>query len=417
MKKQLTLLFLLLSIIGNSQTNYEKGYYINNKGLKIEGYIKNRDWKNSPSEISFKETEISDSQLIDITSISEFEIINFTKFKKFDVAIDHSSNNLGTLSNSKEFTYTYETLMLQVIIEGKASLYKFSSDKFFYSKEGLNIKQLAYKKHILSAEDYIKMTRSSSDSQVNTAVIENNEYKKQLFEDLSFGEETRSQITKLKYTESELKDYFILYNKASNSEYTIYKKDRKGKFNLYGVAILNNNNLDLNLNNDPYRSNKFDNSTNFGFGVELELVFPFYNNKWAAFIEPSYNSYSSSAHLKSREFFGTFHEQDVSAKINYIQTPIGGRHYMYLNDNFKLHLDLGLNISFITGEIDFEESGDIILDGSTFNIKLGAGFSYGKGSLSINYFTPQQLFNTNDTSIYNLKYNNISVNFKYNFSK
>ena len=93
--------------------------------------------------------------------------------------------------------------------------------------------------------------------------------------------------------------------------------------------------LDLNLNNDPYRSNKFDNSTNFGFGVELELVFPFYNNKWAAFIEPSYNSYSSSAHLKSREFFGTFHEQDVSAKINYIQTPIGGRHYMYLNDNFK----------------------------------------------------------------------------------
>lgn len=50
------ILLLTITLYSNAQTKFEKGYYINNKGIKFEGYIKNSDWKNTPKKIEFKQT-------------------------------------------------------------------------------------------------------------------------------------------------------------------------------------------------------------------------------------------------------------------------------------------------------------------------------------------------------------------------
>ena len=53
--KSLTVIMLLFLIVTESfgQIKYEKGYFINNENKKIECLIKNKDWKNNPSEFSY----------------------------------------------------------------------------------------------------------------------------------------------------------------------------------------------------------------------------------------------------------------------------------------------------------------------------------------------------------------------------
>ena len=59
MKKQLLILLIFISTFNSyAQTSFEKGYFINNEGQKTDCLIKNIDWKDNPTEIKFKYTEI-----------------------------------------------------------------------------------------------------------------------------------------------------------------------------------------------------------------------------------------------------------------------------------------------------------------------------------------------------------------------
>ena len=102
MKQFFVVLFLCASTFLSAQTKFEKGYYINLNGIKSDGFIKNSDWKNSPNSIEFK-TNITDNAIeVNASQISEFEIENKLKFKRFNVNIERSSVSPGQLSiNSK----------------------------------------------------------------------------------------------------------------------------------------------------------------------------------------------------------------------------------------------------------------------------------------------------------------------------
>ena len=61
MKKYFTLAILFCSLTTIiAQTTYEKGNYIDNTGIQIDGYIKNIDWKDNP--VSFEFSKTSDGQ-------------------------------------------------------------------------------------------------------------------------------------------------------------------------------------------------------------------------------------------------------------------------------------------------------------------------------------------------------------------
>ena len=54
MKKKLSAAFLFFAMILNAQTNFEKGYCIDNTGNTIICYIKNFDWRNNPNTFKYK---------------------------------------------------------------------------------------------------------------------------------------------------------------------------------------------------------------------------------------------------------------------------------------------------------------------------------------------------------------------------
>lgn len=149
MKKQFwVLLSLLVSTNCFSQISFEPGYYIDNNSQKITGLVKNVDWKNNPSQFSFKASEDAEEMTLSINSVAEFGIYDNMKYVRHNVDIDKSGKNLGQLSNSKDPVFEKEVLFLEVLVEGKASLYSYQSNnlkRFFFSKDGSGVEQLIYK--------------------------------------------------------------------------------------------------------------------------------------------------------------------------------------------------------------------------------------------------------------------------------
>ena len=118
---KMQLLFLLLTVLSincYSQINFEKGHYINNENQKVQCFIKNVDWRNNPKEIYYKLSEDSETKILTIKSVKEFEIYNISKYVSSIVKIDRSSDNLNKLSDKKEPIFSEEELFLKVLVEG-----------------------------------------------------------------------------------------------------------------------------------------------------------------------------------------------------------------------------------------------------------------------------------------------------------
>ncbi|WP_205635394.1 hypothetical protein [Flavivirga aquatica] len=91
MKKKLLLLFIsILSINCYSQISFEKGYYINNAGQKIDCLIKNIDWDNNPTSFEYKELESSKIKMTNIKFVKEFGVYHVSKYIRSKVNIDRS---------------------------------------------------------------------------------------------------------------------------------------------------------------------------------------------------------------------------------------------------------------------------------------------------------------------------------------
>ena len=117
MKKQfITTLILLYSLTTLAQIKFEKGYFISNDGTKTECLIKNIDWENNPSRITFKLNENSIPKEITINEIEEFGIDDISKYERHTVSIDVSSQNLISLEKKVSPTFEEMQLLLKVLI-------------------------------------------------------------------------------------------------------------------------------------------------------------------------------------------------------------------------------------------------------------------------------------------------------------
>lgn len=149
--------FVTLNFTGYSQIHFEKGYYVNNNGERVDGFIKNIGWKNNPYNFAFKSSESAEDNNITIDSVKEFSIVGGVRYKRFDVYIDRSSNNVQSLSKVREPEFSEETLFLEVLLEGEASLYAYEEGnlkRYFYTTGTSPIEQLIYKKYRKEFTDY-----------------------------------------------------------------------------------------------------------------------------------------------------------------------------------------------------------------------------------------------------------------------
>jgi hypothetical protein len=425
MKTKLLFFMLFSSVLTLAQTNFESGSYMDLNNVKHEGFIKNLDWKNNPSEIIFKKNiEDADNIYVNSDNLKEFEIYGFSKYKKFNVNIDISANALSEIGYIKDPIFEKKELLLKVLLEGKSSLYLMNYGvygKYFFNNASQEIEELVYKKYKVNEIDAAKMREDGDKVYAYTTVLTNNEYLKQLFNGVNCNM-NREKIYKTSYTETSLVKYFKEYNECSDSEYVTYKSSKKTKTNIKALIAGNFSSLELSNNNRSLYSKNFDNKTTLGAGLELELVFPYNNNKWAAFIETSFNTYKNNAVLTDDKGFSLYEKQDVTVQYNYIQLAPGLRHYFYLNENSKISIDAIYNIKMGVGDNKVEysrEDESLVIyrnlkmtNSMLYNFAFGVNYSYKKYTLGIRTYSKSNVLDRT-TDITFAKYSNLSFLFKY----
>lgn len=381
MRKSLFFLVLVLSCTINSfsQVMFENGYFINENNQKTTCLIENMDWKNTPTTFRYKLSEDQESTTADIKTIKEFAINGQFKFIKSLVNIDRSTKVIEFMTKDKNPIFTQEKLVLQVLVEGKASLYLYSDGsvrRFFYKTENSEIKQLVYKTYLADDDHTAK----------------NNYFREQLFIDLKCEAIVVDQYEKLSYNKKDLEKFFMKYNKCSDANFVdLEKKEKKDLFNL--TVRPRYNNSSLTVSNKIYDGRNFDfgAKSNFSLGVEAEFILPFNKDRWSVIVEPTYQSYKSEQTIQNSSVVGGV----VLGKVDYksIELPIGIRRYFFVNNQFKIFA----NASLI---VDFSSNSKITTtrdDGSELDpmdIKSGTNFGFGIGCKLMDKFSAELRYQT-----------------------
>ncbi|WP_125720283.1 porin family protein [Flavobacterium ustbae] len=366
MKIKLLLLFaLILSFKSYSQIVFEKGYFIDNNDKKTNCLIKNIDWSNNPSEIQYKLDEQDQPITISIQQIKSFEIENQSKYERFTVDIDKSTSVISNMSYDKNPEFKKETVLLKVLLEGKASLYEYvfgNTTRYFFKTDSVEINQLVFKSYKTSEEQ----------------IAQNKQYKQQLWMALKCDNIVIADVEKLTYRKNSLLKFFTKYNECNNSKYTIFKSNEKRDlFNLNirpGItsSVISISNPSMST---PDYDRDFDNKIGFRFGVEAELFLPFNKNKWAVIFEPTYvGGYKAE---KSRLDSRTNEELKGNIQYNAIELPLGIRYYMFLNNDSSVFLNGQIVMDqAINSEAYLEYSSQ---RNTTLELKPTTSFAFGLG--------------------------------------
>jgi hypothetical protein len=331
-KKLLTLLFVLFSLNFYAQVNYEKSYFISDNGVKTECFIKNKDRNDNPTYFEYKlSAEETQVMKVDIKTVKEVKIADILKFEKATVKLDTSATNIEALTVNRLPEWKEVTIFLKVLVDSETSLYEYKSGnlkRFFYKAGNVPIEQLIYKKFII-------------DEDLATKLSANNDFQKQLWQNLNCGNKDIDEALKLKYTRKDLIKYFIDYNNCkNNSIVNMSEKLEKGSVNIKAnVGFVSSS---LSFNNDYVRlGGDFGNKINFTFGAEFEWILPVNRNKWSLYFAPTYNSYKSKTVvtiMNTGPFSSDTELQNWEASFTYLDINLGFRYYMFMNDNSKIFL-------------------------------------------------------------------------------
>lgn len=394
MKFKLLLLLILLLVLSslNAQINFEKGYFINNNGDKIECLIKNEGWRSNPDVINYKLSEGENVKSFNLDNAKEFRIYGSSKFIRQTVRIDLSSLKLKDLTVNQDPEYKNKTLFLRVLVEGKANLYSFQENdkiKYFYSIDNSNIVQLINHFYLMNS--------------FSSVVIKKASYKNQLKRHLSCENNSPEN---LEYKYPDLIEYFINFNKCSKSNISYKEKERKGKVNLYANIGVEFSQMEIIAGGGFNRIvTEFDNFNVPTFGVELEYILPFRNNKWGSFISTMYRKFEIEGNRK----LSTLTSNKIKLNYQSIEIKLGVRHYFFINDNTSIFIEGAPNFSLVVG--DRKESliniynetnqipSDTPIEPYELNFTLGGGIKFKKAYIKVNYFTNNDIFDK-DMSIY-----------------
>lgn len=227
MKKYFLLTFIVAIGIKSYSQAFEHGYFINNSDQTTTCLIKT-NWINNPTVIEYKLSPDANTQKADIETLKEFGIKGAVKYVRAVVQIDKASNQMSSMTTSKDVVFKEEKIFLKVLIEGQASLYQYIDarlTRFFYSiNDGAEIKQLIQKDYLAD----------------NNIVKQNNYFRQQLFSDLSCQSITVLDIEKLMYKKKDLEPLFKSYNECVSSNYVAYKNEYKSKksfFDYFNLSI------------------------------------------------------------------------------------------------------------------------------------------------------------------------------------
>lgn len=367
LNKFIVVLSFMISTLGYAQITFDKGYFIDLKGERINCLVKNVDWDLNPSSFKYKTSENSDPQIKEATEVLEFGFENGIRYISSLVEIDLSSDRNNSLSNNRISEFTSKQLFLKELVDGESPLYLYKNGKvtrFFYLQGNNGIKPLVYKRYFTSVSEIREYER----------------YKQQLLSFVKCDRIKEDDIKSLEYSIPSLTKIFKEYNMCLSPNLNFEEESKnKTQVNFSIKPGLQSSKVDfLSTDNIFSQGTVFDfgNSFGFRFGLETEFVLPFNKNKWGIVLEPTYQSYNSKNT-----------SEDFNIKYKSIEVPLSLRHYLYLND-FRFFITAGA-VYDIPINSSINENLKI---SSSMNLMYGLGFSFKKTySLELRRYTVREL--------------------------
>ncbi|WP_298141326.1 hypothetical protein [Flavobacterium sp.] len=417
--------FLFFTCTLFSQNFFEKGYYVDKAGNKIDCLIKNFDWDATPNQFQIKENENSKNKYIGIEDCNEVNVPGKFKYVFATFEADEASFNLNELNYERELSLKKTSKFLKLIVEGKANLYELSNGNnkyYFYSIDSSEIKQLVYKQYFTT--------------KTFPNISHNYRYKNQIKNDINCNLKD-SNIDDLMYERADLSKVFITYNNcfknntnpnASINNNNVAKSDdeivsvdnndnkrKKIKVNYSATLGINKSNIDIKNSLNQNNSLEFDSKISPRLGLEIEFIANYNNNKWSIFIDPNYSKVNSTSTYNYTPFGGTTQSEIIDFKGSFFEIPVGIRHYMFLNNkDSKLFLNAILATTLVSvSDVKSTISDDI--DYTKFKTRyfgfgFGFGFAYKKLSSELRYDTTNDL---DEYINYKTNYGKLALIFKY----
>lgn len=253
----------MISLTCSAQIVFEKGYFIDQSGNRVDCLIKNVDWRSNPSAFDYRTSMAADPVRMPVETVREFGINMGYKYLSRIIDIDRSSNMINDLSVHRAPKFQKDTIFLKTLVEGKANLYQYidgNLERYFYSVDGSDIKQLVYKRF------------RGSNNNINV----NNQFRQQLWNELKCGAISSGSIDDLDYKKQDMVSFFIKYNKCHGQSFVNYEvKQKRDLFNLWIRPRLNSSSLKIVNSALSTRNTDFGNKIGFGIGVEAEYILPF----------------------------------------------------------------------------------------------------------------------------------------------
>jgi len=377
-----------------AQDLFEEGYYLNNQGENIQGYIDVFPLTESPTSFRFKKNKSDNVRSLSISEVSAFQVSGF-KFVRFTGNIDL---NLTPSSNT-DAEFEDRQIFLRMIVEGVVSLYSYKesdSEIYFYSTPTVPPTQL------LNTE-FIRADNSYAFNPI---------YKSQLRK-LTKCESILGLIDDLKYNKKSLSYFLKEYNSCINQPSKTFS----------GLPFISPKylNISLSVGATSYsmvattqlnniRIVRFKDNVIPNIAIELEQLLPVTKNKISIWARGDYKSFS-------KEETARFEDVDEDSKLYYntIETSIGARGYAG-TDLIKGFLDVGMAKSFEIGKgvyVDYENRKDF--DSPQFPLH----FVFGAGLMIKNRFVLDTRLEYLDKrlsdqfSFEDINYSMLTVNFKY----
>ena len=400
----LVLLFFNLSF----SQKFEKGYFIENNGNKVECFLDKKYQHYSPDIIKYKLSENDNIKEIDVNSIKELRIYDKVIYYKFNVDMNSSSTRISELDYEKKLRTIKKNILLEIIEKGKINLYLYrdieGKSSFYYLKDDdSNPELLDYKKY------------KSGESIV--VVSENNDFRNEIYNLVKESNISIEEVENLKYEDRDLIKIIKKYNQINNNSVEIDNNKKENRFKMLFKPrfSFNNSNVKYELLNDNNSSNaNFDNINNFSFGFDYEI--DAFNNLSIA-VSLNYGQLSSET---TQTVYGvSAPDIIVPAKIDYeyLHNYIAFRKYFDVSTKSELHL--GINIIF---DLSLNKSTNQVVHPAPifFDSNFGFGFNVGY-NLSKKYFIEFNYdLNRNLSSNYILSktsYNNFSLSLMMNILK
>jgi len=368
-------MFLISTI--SAQSIYEAGYFIDNNGTRKECLIKKLSWKSNPTEFEWKRTISSTPKIEKIENIKEFSVGEDFRFKRYILQFDLNGDTVGRSTKSKDPNLKYKKVFLRTILKSKTSLYQYSENnvhRFFYTSPKAIYPELLLYKVYYTPDDTKKPGKK-------VIPQENNTYQQQLLKAINCKDQ---DVSKLTYTQRDLKRYFKKYNecKGNKIEYSIRKKINQTRIGIIAAVDLTSFTHDSRAGSAG--NVVYDDTFVPRYGVFIETFIPFSKVDLSFFLESTYKAFTmegSDLAIANEEF-----------KLDYksINVAVGPRFHIYLSSKFELFLEGGLTVDFNIGtESDVFPENEI--QNTTTDYFYGGGLGSGRFKIGFRQYTGKNI--------------------------